>query len=58
MAGITYSITFFLDVRNIFLLLIQIPVGILVYITLSYIFQIEEVKTIKSILNLRTRSSV
>lgn len=58
MAGITYSLTFFLDVRNIFLLLIQIPVAILVYITLSYIFQIEEVKTIKSILNVRTRSSV
>jgi len=58
MAGITYSLTFFLDVRNIFLLLIQIPVAILIYITLSYIFQIEEVKTIKSILNLMTRSSV
>ncbi len=58
MAGITYSVTFFLDLGNVFLLLIQIPVGILLYITLSYIFQIEEVKNIKSILNLRSRSNI
>ena len=58
MAGVVYSLLFFLHLNNILLLLIQIPVGILVYILLSHVFQIEEVKTIKSLLDLRPHSNV
>ena len=58
MAGGVYSLLFFLHLNNILLLLIQIPVGILVYILLSHVFQIEEVKTIKSLLDLRPHSNV
>ncbi len=57
MAGVVYSLLFFLHLNNILLLLIQIPVGILVYILLSHVFQIEEVKTIKSLLDLRPHSN-
>ncbi len=49
---INYSLIFILEFKDIFLLLIQIPFGISLYLLFSYIFRIEEVESLKNILKL------
>ncbi|UJF15384.1 polysaccharide biosynthesis C-terminal domain-containing protein [Jeotgalibaca sp. MA1X17-3] len=50
MAGLTYSLSYLLTINDILMVLIQVVFGVSVYILLSWIFKIEELKTIYQIL--------
>lgn len=50
MAAVTYSLNFILPVHDLFMIIIQITVGVVLYILLSYIFKVEELRTIYEII--------